>query len=380
MSTTPAPVAKPALSKVHVPALDAIRGLAILLVLLHNLSNFEARGKLIYKLWTLIPECGWIGVELFFVLSGFLITGILLDDKGAPTFFRTFYVRRALRIFPLYFSALLIYVAVHITGLSRASMPANKIILYFLYLSNWSDAWQGALAGLSHMWSLAVEEQFYLVWPLLIGSLSSRTMAITCTAMVALGFVVRWSMHAAAVPDSWLYVTTVARADALVMGALVALALRSPVWWQRLKRFLVRATLATSLATLALLVDTHGFNRLNPRMQVYGYSLLAVLSAALIVAVIANASTSQAPTGRVFSFLRFLGKYSYGIYVVHIPLKTVMIAILGDHLAGPSASWPLLTDWIFMTVVGAMAVGIALASWRWLEKPFLSFKDRLAPR
>src|SRR5580698_6867484 len=141
--------------------LDSVRGLAVLLVLVHNTDIYPSLHL------GLITNAGWSGVDLFFVLSGFLITGILIDTKEAQNYFSSFYARRMLRIFPLYYAVLtlLVIVALHPTQ-----------IYYYLYLSNWlillKDGWQPNVAG--HFWSLAVEEQFYLIWPLCVWLLPKR--------------------------------------------------------------------------------------------------------------------------------------------------------------------------------------------------------------
>ena len=145
-------------SQVRFAGLDTLRGVAIVAVLAHNLSILEARSAL-EKTWNAVAESGWIGVQLFFVLSGFLITGILLDDRERPGFIRAFYYRRSLRIFPLYY-LLLASIAVASRFAPEVAIPGKQAPLLGLYLSNWSFIAYGLLPGLGHTWSLAVEEQF----------------------------------------------------------------------------------------------------------------------------------------------------------------------------------------------------------------------------
>ncbi len=199
-------VGKAQISKVHFPALDTLRGVAIVVVLFHNLSIFAGSGGKVDKLWNLFVEAGWVGVQLFFVLSGFLITGILVDDKEKPKALRVFYVRRFLRIFPLYYLLLLVY----FVWLPR---PFSESIWYFVYLSNWSWLFYGGLPGLGHVWSLAVEEQFYTLWPWVVLGSRPRALAGICIALVVVAFGARLGLHLAHRPDLWIYSTTVTRAS-----------------------------------------------------------------------------------------------------------------------------------------------------------------------
>jgi len=365
-----------ALSRAHVPALDGIRGLAILVVLVHNLSIFTAHETLADRLWTVVVESGWVGVQLFFVLSGFLITGILLDEPSATPrdarWVRTFYIRRILRIGPLYYAGLLLYFLV----LPR---PFGEAIWYWLYLSNWSVLFYGILPGLGHVWSLAVEEQFYLVWPWVVGKTKRTTFAIVCVALVIAALIARVVLHARSFDDLWLYMSTVTRIDAPAMGAPVALALRSDVWRSRLERGIVPIAIASLVALLALMAKTHGMNRNNPLVQIYGYSLIAFVSAALV----AKAATSSSRwVARVLAnpFLRFFGKYSYAIYLLHPPLKHIAFATWERKLDVLLVTHPVSTDALFILGIALATIPLALVSWALLEKPALRLKDRWAPR
>jgi peptidoglycan/LPS O-acetylase OafA/YrhL len=360
------------------PGLDALRGVAILLVLFHNLSISERNTSRISKVWNLLPEGGWIGVQIFFVLSGFLITGILADDRGGPRAFRNFYWRRALRIFPLYYALFCFLAVLHATGVLRFPIPASRIGFYLFYMQNWSGLLQGEISGFSHLWSLAVEEQFYLLWPLLIGVASLRGSVIACVVIIAASFVSRVAMRLADLPPLWLYLSTPARADALAFGALLALLLRSDSWKPRLVAALPWVGGASALALAAIVMRTHGLNRQNLLMQLYGYTLIAIL-AGVATARAALAETSGLP-GLGARILTFFGKYSYGIYVVHVPVKVAVLAALGGGSRWQSGHNPIVVDLIFTAATTVISVGLALVSWRLIERPFLLLKDRLAPR
>jgi peptidoglycan/LPS O-acetylase OafA/YrhL len=359
------------------PGLDALRGLAIVLVLFHNLTFAENVHSRLFKLWNVLPESGWIGVQIFFVLSGFLITGILVDDKGLPRFYERFYIRRALRIFPLYYALLIVYVVLYASRVLELRIAPLTAISYVTYLQNWSLLFlREQPPGSGPLWSLAVEEQFYLLWPLLIGKVSLRTSAIACVAIIVASFLGRMGMHLANMPPQWLYESTPARADALAIGALLALLQRSPTWRPRLIGALPWVGAVCGLALGALALNNHGLNRLNPWMQVYGYTLVAVL-AGVVTARTALAGL-RPPVRLGTRVLTFFGKYSYGIYVVHMPIKIAAMALLGAALRRQSALHPLPVDVLFVAAGTAASVALALVSWRLIERPFLSLKDRFA--
>ena len=366
----------------RLPGLDVLRGLAIVLVLFHNLDIAENTRSVVLKLWNLLPESGWIGVQIFFVLSGFLITGILFDDKSRPRFYRTFYLRRALRIFPLYYALLVIYGLLRVAGVLHFSITPLGVFSYVAYLQNWSALVLGTPPGFGHLWSLAVEEQFYLLWPLLIARTSLRGSAVACVVIIAASFVGRVLMHATHLDPGWLYASTAARADALAVGALLALLLRSPAARPRLIRALPWAGAASALALAALLLHTHGLNRVNPLMQVYGYTIIAVLAGMATVRAALQAPRAPGRSGgRILTrVLMFFGKYSYGIYVVHMPIKVAALTLLAGALQRQSALHPFSVDLIFVAAGTMASVALALVSWRFIERPFLSLKDRIAAR
>lgn len=363
-------------SKAHLPALDGVRGIAILVVLVHNLSIIESRDTKLEKLWNGVVEMGWVGVQLFFALSGFLITGILLDDRARPHRLKTFYVRRTVRIFPLYYAFLVVYFLILPPFVPALRRSFGEVVWYWMYLSNWSTLAWGVLPGLGHVWSLAVEEQFYLVWPWIAGRVSDRVFAWVCIATAVLSLASRVVLHRFGFDDHWLYSSTIARIDALAIGALVALAVRSDTWRPKLARALRPAGVAVAIALAVLAVVTHGINRNNPLMQIYGYSILAI-GCALFVAY---AARPDPPRWLAHPVLRFFGKYSYGIYVIHLPVKVALVAWQKPFIEAAQAARPVVVDLAFEAVVGAVSIGLALLSWVALERPLLRLKDRFAPR
>ncbi len=214
----------------HIPVLDGIRGLAITMVLAHHceMKMPALPNTFLGRAITVVVGNGWVGVDLFFVLSGFLITGILYDTRQSKNYFRAFYARRFLRIFPLYYGVLFLLMA--LSGPLQIAWGGRQF-LYLAYLQNVGITHHittGSLSPMieiSHFWSLAVEEQFYFLWPAAVFLLKDRkkimsmaVILILCSIAVR---VVLIHMH----KPYWIF--TPARLDSLMLGALLVLALRS---------------------------------------------------------------------------------------------------------------------------------------------------------
>ena len=363
-------------SRSHIPALDGVRGLAILLVMVHNLSILQPAPGLTYKLWSTAVDAGWIGVQLFFVLSGFLITGILLDDRKRPHALRVFYIRRSLRIWPLYYAFLIAYAAI---VLWRLDTPPGYFLWYIFYLSNWTDPLYHPLPGVGHFWSLAVEEQFYLTWPWLAMRMRPAWLAWFCIAITVMAFVARLVMHGAKVEALWIYESTPTRADALALGALVAIALRSPEWRLRMQRWAVPVAMVALFGLLAIAARTHGLERDNGIVEVYGYGLLSVFFAAWIARIVTGlANDSIARRVLCNRWLRAAGRYSYAAYVLHFPIKVFLFDAINPGRLG--AAYPVSMDVTYITLIGALSFGAAVITGMVIERPFLRLKDRWAAR
>jgi peptidoglycan/LPS O-acetylase OafA/YrhL len=299
-------------SRVHVNALDGVRGLAFLMVYFYHFG--------FTKPFPLFRESTWTGVDLFLVLSGFLITGILLDTRGHLAYFKNFYARRTLRIFPLYYGVLLALLlltpVLHIKwNIWELSYPfyASNIALHFRNIGQHSQF------DIQHLWSLALEEQFYLLWPLIVWWIEDRRKLISvCGGIIAFSFIAR-SLLALGIPPMQHpfdvnYVMLPTRMDTLVAGSLLAVVIRSrdaPRWL-----LYIRRSFWIWLASiLCLLGITRSAELHNPLVNTIGFSLVAALFASLVARVLVPASMFA----RVFQFrwLRSIGKYSYGMYVFH---------------------------------------------------------------
>ena len=361
------------------PALDGLRGVAVLVVMLHNLTILEHRDSLPAKLWVFATDSGWIGVLLFFVLSGFLITGILLDERGAPRLFRDFYLRRVLRIFPLYYLVLIVRFAVVPLVVPDAWVPLEVALGYWLYVSNWTDLYTHGVNGFGHFWSLAVEEQFYLVWPLAVARLGARGLIWVCAALIVLSAVARLVIVADGVDRQWLYMSTVTRADALAFGALVAIALRDPrgrAWLARRYRAIGGAA---AVVMAAIMIDAHGLSRYQIFVETVGYAALAIGFAALIAHVALDDAGAR-PRWAMSRLLRAAGKYSYAAYVVHPLVKVTVLHAARPVLVAYGALTTWYVDAAFVVACGAVAFALARLSYAVIEGPLLRRKERWAPR
>ena len=360
----------------HIPGLDGVRGLAILVVLIHNVGYLDQPAdSLAIKIFNVAIGSGWIGVQLFFVLSGYLITGILLDTKHDTHYFRSFYVRRALRIFPLYYFTLVVAFLVlprfmDLGDWTGLALPVQ--IWHWSYLSNWF----GSAPGLSHFWSLAVEEQFYLIWPFVIFSLSTDHIIRICGCLVVSALLFRIVMVSCHAPVGWSYTFTISRWDTLACGAAIAVAMRDPSWYARVSRWLRLGAIPICGVLLLIVVTDHGLLWWTPLSQTAGYSALSLLFGFLILAVV-DPSISTVWLRRVVEsrWLRFFGKYSYGIYVMHLPIHIFCALWLTPWVLGGAHTMRPFRLAVYIAGNLALSTGAAVAVWRLVERRFLALKD-----
>lgn len=374
----------------HLPSLDGIRGLAILMVIAHNVQLLdvpEMHGAV--ALVQFILNIGWIGVQLFFVLSGFLITGILLDSVGQPHGLRNFIARRALRIFPLYYGALvLIFVLLPLLGaqpeMYKAQAPYQ--IWLWTYLSNWTDALGIGPKSLPHFWSLAVEEQFYLLWPLLVLSLRSPArVAIMCLVVAVVSLVCRIMLFNADASHYVVYEWTICRMDALALGGLAATCWRVEAWRTWLTAHRRQLTWALYALLAASFLWTHAFPRTSIRGMTEGYTVLAILFAAWLYAS-ANRDAQVARSGARTPLwhralrhpaLQSVGKYSYGMYVIHKPLHDLFSAKVLARM-GVQTEGHIVNASLHVLAVTLISYAAAWVSYHLYEVHFLRLKRHFA--
>lgn len=333
----------------RIPQLDGLRGLAVLLVLVHNTDAYPSLhlGP--------IQRDGWMGVDLFFVLSGFLITGILLDTKVCGHSLKNFYARRCLRIWPLYYAVLgfMFFVVPHLRPAEATAIFAPRSSpwwSYLFYLQNYLVPVPTRATGLLGVtWSLAVEEQFYLVWPLVVWLLTPRALRRVVVTVIVLSPLLRFVLAGHGVI---LYSNPACRLDGLMAGALLALLARTP--GMEASRYTAVAWIAAPAALLlAIRTGTE---------QWLQFSLVALAASALVyLALFAQAKTLQAVLRA--RFLAYTGTISYAMYLLEkIPLD----AVKAFHAQGH--------PWLAFTGTTAATYVLATLSWYLLEKPFLRLK------
>jgi len=363
-----------------IPELDGLRGIAILLVFLTHFVALQlpidARGVDGAVRW--VARFGWTGVDLFFVLSGFLITGILLDTKGEPGYWRNYAARRCLRIFPLYYGALVLVLlvlprVVHWDDSRYAILQANQA-WYWTYLVNFMEVIKGpgsAALNTSHFWSLCIEEQFYLVWPLVVLAASRRALLWIAAAACVGGLAFRWWLVRTPLDPQAAYVLTPGRLDGLMLGAALAVAARQGGLerWQGTARrlFAGSATLVVALA------GWRGMEYRDPVMAVAGFPLIAVAFGSLLVLAL----TTQGRFARLLRtpHLGAWGRYSYGLYLMHYPLLGAIEQKLGAPLARLTWKGSHLPAVGVICGIGIpLAFGMAWCSYHFYEKRFLALK------
>jgi peptidoglycan/LPS O-acetylase OafA/YrhL len=367
-------VAEPRTSATRIPALDGLRGVAILLVLAKH-AIFGLNSPIRPYSWLL--KCGklsWSGVDLFFVLSGFLIGGILVDARESPNYFKTFYIRRAYRIFPLYLAVigifLLRYLPFHWMHVLTGDL-APLTIPVFAYLTLMQNFWMASIGtygppATTPTWSLAVEEQFYLTMPLLIRKLRPRTLVITLASIVVGAPLIRlWLRSHVVHGDFASYVLTPCRADALCLGVLAAIAIRH----RSVRDWIFSHVGALRTAALLLLIPigymtVKGYViAIKPPANGIGYSLLAVFYTVCLLLVLSRRGLLH----RVLTIppLMSLGTLAYCTYLIHFPVIQAIRPLFRNRLPYP-------LDSLLAGVLGsALSVALAGLSWKYFEKPML---------
>jgi len=314
------------------PGLEGLRGIAIILVFMRHYGG-GSHGSSLVQLINAVREAGWIGVNVFFALSGFLITGILWDTRADQHYFRNFYVRRWLRIAPVYYLALLIVLGLTpVLGL----VWHWQQLAYPLYLSNFLGAEFWCISSsdghpcveFGHFWSLAVEEQFYLIWPFLVFAIGSRVKLIRLCAIALLvclvaRMAVLWISPTEATA-AYVRRLLIFQVDALLSGAAVALLLRgenAALWMQKIRTFFPYFLLAT------VILSYWGGHHYTPIIAETIYTTVVDITSAMFVGL-AVSDGSRTKAALSFKPLRRIGRYSYGMYVFHILPRQYTIPML----------------------------------------------------
>ena len=372
-------------SKRYIDTLTGLRGVAILMVLMYHLvldgylqQQHGIIGGIRALMWT-----GWTGVDLFFAISGFLITNILLDTRLKPHYFRSFHIHRILRIFPLYYLVLaVIFLArplfLHHPALAAIYPSNGGFIAYLFFVQNWwMPLFDPGRFLLGHFWTLAVEEQFYLLWPLIVWRTRSRTLFQICIVGAFLCPLIRY-LYARHDPTSmFVYMSTAARFDTLLFGCALAIALRYTVGQQIVSKLAPRIAIASIIGLFGVNVVMHDLFLRGLHTQVLGYTLVAILSTC-IVFYAWKANGTRSPLDRLLNsrFLQTFGRYSYGIYVFHAP-----VFILTSHYLRHQP-WFGVSVWrsaLCGLAVAAFVFCLAALSFELFESFFLARKRNYNP-
>jgi peptidoglycan/LPS O-acetylase OafA/YrhL len=360
------------------PPLDGLRGLAILLVMLYHYNVELNHTNFLQRLAGSIFGFGWSGVDLFFVLSGFLITGILLDTRESPNCLSAFYMRRVLRIFPLYYLSLIVVFLLvpAIFAQDVMILPAAEFRkAYLVYVQNWLGGFHPPGQGIvGHYWSLAIEEQFYLVWPLVIVFLAPRRLPwiIGATCLFTIGWRITL-LHLGAEPEA-IYRNTTTRIDALLMGAACALIVRNGRAVAAIRPYAGWLCLAPVVVLGVLRVISRPFSNIAPLVVGGGYTAIGLGYAALLLAAVLTMG-SGAVLQRFLTWrpLMVAGKYSYGAYIWHLlvaDLVTMGLRATRINLPGP----------IHVVLAILATVGVSIGSYYLLERHFLLLKRHFESR
>jgi peptidoglycan/LPS O-acetylase OafA/YrhL len=346
----------------YYPALDGLRGIAVLSVVAFHL------GVPLFSL-------GWTGVTLFFALSGFLISGILMDSRTSQNYFTTFYARRALRILPLYYGTLVVVMFVIPLLVPNAEVPPpHDRLFYFFYLNNCTSLLQvpNNSQYLGHFWTLAIEEQFYLVWPMIVFLVRPARLKWAMMLIASCGLI-SWLylLNFGATPESGRL--TFAAFPSLMAGACCAMFIRQPKALNGLesgkKIYLPLAVVCFSLFAAIKLGSGPWLEKSSHASALFlaGCAMVLSFTALLLAALFGPKAVKEFLT---FHPLRVVGRYSYGMYVFHIPLITAF-----THFYHPTS---LVGRCLWRVLVLIAIFSIAALSYELFEKRLLRFKTRFS--
>jgi peptidoglycan/LPS O-acetylase OafA/YrhL len=367
----------------HKPELDGIRGIALLAVMMsHGGGRYILEDTFVAKLFAYAMVPGWSGVELFFVLSGFLITGILLRTKSAENYFSSFYVRRFLRIFPIYYFVVavgLLFAAHNAWWNSMLPALHKTRIAYYFFAQNWPIVWRHSpymtVTVFGHFWSLAVEEQFYLVWPLIIWLLPEKWVLRLCAFGLVVALPLRFYMVHRYAESLLAMVLTTSRMDGLLVGAILAILLRRgqiSLQW-------IYLLLGVGTALIGYIAIFHHTELIATYyyMPTLGITGFAFLSGGLL-------ALSQHPIAWLrqvltVGWLRTVGKYSYGMYIYHVPIYLVAEHVLQTRF-GVRFPLPLPIALSYIAVLVGITFLVSKISYDQFESRILALKVHFKPR
>ena len=359
--------------------LEGLRGIAILLVTIHHF--WPVTGGF-YERWSPVAHLGWIGVDLFFVISGFLIGGILLDTRKDERYFANFYLRRVLRIFPLYYAVVLsLFIVVPgvqaiVHGVSwwdtEFVRESGSPVWYLLFACNIREAITGTEPAyfLAPLWSISIEEQFYMMCPLLVRHLEIRNLKRLLVGLMLLSPLFRFAMYLAFPENERIqYLATISRFDNLSVGVWLAVMVRSGT---RLPGRPLSIVLAALTALGVAIFLNGGFDRHAFFCRIFGYSFLALYFFVVVAWALRHRGSGAAAVLRM-RWLVYLGGICYGLYILQRPAEVALVKLLS--LASIDLSAYGLPSLLAKTL---FAVLVAHLSFRLLESPINRLKSRFS--
>lgn len=403
----------------YIPALDGVRGWAIILVLFVHTFGVFPRSDLsvVENFVKQLSGYGRLGVDLFFVLSGFLITGILLNSRNKPRYFLNFYAKRTLRIFPLYYIYLscVFFITPLFVDYFNSQLPTNAYLIYYLYMQNFLILPEGGglpefLLGV--MWSLAIEEHFYLIWPAAVYfSTSRRTVRnskcfrvfdkVSCYEKAPYRFIIMivfftvaalcirtYIFHFTHIRSYWAFSWTICRIDSILVGSLLAVCLRTSFRTLLEEWRNVIFCVFFTLTIMTMFMDHYlvGYKAL-PATNSLGYTIYALFFASIINVICFVQNNNWFVAVFDNKLMRLYGKHSYAIYVIH----TVVNALVWSYIFEHRTSWGYFpVSILFFLICVITSLLLSLVIWHCIEKHFLRLKtffgretimvDKVAPQ
>lgn len=365
----------------YYPALDGLRGLAVLMVIFfhsstfaHDMSGIQLFSAMhCYYIFTLLGETG---VDLFFILSGFLITGILIDTRNVKNPLKTFYIRRALRLLPLYYVVLFI-VLMCSAFLSNDSGIGLKILMHFLYLQNYLTEYNfDTFMYFNHTWSLAVEEQFYLFWPvffLFVYRKSPQKALLLCVTLIFVSLLCRGAL-AGLGHEKLAYTALFSRMDELCMGAFLSICF---VQYRDILNKYADILPYIMLSMCLLLIGSFilYWATIPPRTIMINSGLVycAIFYSSLLSYILLSPDTSYVKRVFCIRSLRYIGRISYGLYIFHVPAMMMTGVYISDYKLGY-----VMNHLCILLVGGTLSFIVAFLSYKYVERPILKLKNKYA--
>jgi peptidoglycan/LPS O-acetylase OafA/YrhL len=363
----------------HVAELDAMRALGLCMVLICHFWP-RAISELVFQ----VGQLGWMAMDSFFVMSGFLITGILLDSRGKPTYYSTYFARRSLRIFPLYYVVLLLWWCIgkftdYGNGYRTLVHDWGSPMWFTFYMGNIRDAVVGkwpTIFGYAPLWSLQLEEQYYLLFPFAVAWMKRENLRRLLWAAVIISPICRvltylWNPHSLLLQ----FVLLPCHCEGLALGGLIAIRFRSGPWHLSTRTLalwtavLLGFTAITSVVSIHYVADPFQSSAWD---RVVGYSISSFGCAGLVLLLICVRGSAYTAWMRIAP-LQYLGKISYGVYLLHEVALWIMTELIKKHILHFRKDDPV---W-FAEVVG-LSLALAAISWHFFESPLLKLKSRFS--